>query len=69
MYLGSGLGLYLCKNLCNLMDGDISVNSIYGQGSKFTFWISTKVAVNQTSTVIENLDEGNTILEIVHYFA
>ena len=33
---GTGLGLYLCKKLALLMDGTISVRSIYGQGTKFT---------------------------------
>ncbi|MBQ0796356.1 response regulator [Zhongshania sp.] len=34
---GSGLGLSICKNLCELMGGSISVASTYQDGSTFTF--------------------------------
>lgn len=34
---GTGLGLYLCKKLTDLLNGDISVKSRYGKGSDFTF--------------------------------
>lgn len=37
VYGGSGLGLYICKDLVNLMGGQITVTSRMGQGSKFTF--------------------------------
>jgi PAS domain S-box-containing protein len=33
---GVGLGLSICKELVNLMDGDLSVRSVEGQGSVFT---------------------------------
>ena len=36
---GTGLGLYLCKKLALLMDGGITVKSVYGNGSKFSLEI------------------------------
>jgi signal transduction histidine kinase len=37
IYEGTGLGLYLCRTLLNLMDGEIGVHSEFGKGSVFTF--------------------------------
>ncbi|WP_019027672.1 ATP-binding protein [Colwellia piezophila] len=39
-YGGTGLGLTIVKQLCQLMGGNISVNSQLGQGSQFTFHLN-----------------------------
>ncbi|WP_448546493.1 ATP-binding protein [Thalassotalea fusca] len=36
-YGGSGLGLSICKQIINLLDGDISLSSSLGKGTEFTF--------------------------------
>ncbi|MGB3535349.1 MAG: response regulator [Microcoleaceae cyanobacterium] len=40
-YEGSGLGLALVKELVDLHQGRISVNSVYGEGTGFTIWLPT----------------------------
>ena len=36
---GTGLGLTISRNLAQMMGGDISVESVYGEGSRFTLWL------------------------------
>ncbi len=45
-YKGAGLGLAISKNLAELLNGDIGVDSIYGRGSDFwfTFQANTSTA-------------------------
>ncbi len=49
---GTGLGLAVCKNLLNLMDGNIEVESKYGEGSTFTFTIPQTVVDSAECTYV-----------------
>jgi signal transduction histidine kinase len=42
VYEGTGLGLHLCRKLVTLMNGEISVESERGKGSRFTFTVPLK---------------------------
>ena len=43
---GNGIGLSFCKQVCQSVDGDISVESILGMGSRFTFTMGMKIVEN-----------------------
>jgi adenylate cyclase len=52
-YEGSGLGLALVKELVELHGGQISVESVYREGSTFTVWLQTGTAHLPLDQVLE----------------
>ena len=42
-YGGTGLGLTICKSFCEMMGGNIKVESSVGKGSTFTLWLPATV--------------------------
>lgn len=48
-YGGTGLGLTIVKQLCELMGGGIQVQSKVGEGSDFSFWITVQDSLSSTT--------------------
>ena len=48
---GAGLGVNITKKLVNLMDGKIVLQSVYGEGSKFTVTIDQRISTNRLEEV------------------
>lgn len=42
-YGGAGLGLTICQNFCRMMDGRLSVESRFGEGSTFTVTLPAEI--------------------------
>ncbi len=62
-YGGTGLGLVICKKLCQLMGGDIEVESQVGQGTTFSFSIQATAIATKAIAIAPEL-KGKRILVV-----
>ncbi|MBY0292656.1 MAG: response regulator, partial [Alphaproteobacteria bacterium] len=63
---GTGLGLYIVKKLCNLMGGDVEVESEEGKGSAFRFTLNLKTVEKPEAYAKEESQEEELILPSLH---
>ncbi len=59
-YGGTGLGLVICEKLINLMGGQISVESVRGEGSRFSFEIDCGLPAAKEAVQTNDLKTSNT---------
>jgi len=67
---GVGMGLAICKKLAECMGGSITVNSIYGQGTTFTFSVKGEKAINASFNSFGDIPEEIEYIPQIdgHYF-
>jgi signal transduction histidine kinase len=59
-YGGTGLGLALSQTLCRMMGGDISVESEFGRGSRFTIRVPAYIEDHQPAADASDASSANT---------
>jgi signal transduction histidine kinase/CheY-like chemotaxis protein len=58
-YGGTGLGLWICKQLCQKMGGDITISSKINQGTTFVFYLQINNAHIDSSSSIPRLPRSD----------
>ena len=68
---GTGLGLNLCKKLCNAMEGDIEFSSEVNIKTTFTFWIPIETSIEVSGNEIpenilgsKSIKKGSAVLNV-----
>ena len=59
---GTGLGLAISRNILMAMNGDISVSSVYGEGSVFTIKLPQEISKPDRIASVENAAEKTVLL-------
>ncbi|MDR2160914.1 MAG: response regulator [Desulfovibrio sp.] len=59
---GTGLGLVITRHLCQAMHGDISVSSVYGQGSTFTVVLPQRYERLDKLAAVRNPEDKRVLL-------
>lgn len=60
---GLGIGLALSKELANLMNGQLSVESTLGEGTTFTFEFPKETIIREPLAIAKNISPSNVISE------